>query len=675
MKKERKDISKKKIIILVIILIIIVFLAVFGAGFYLYIKVLLGNDLIIKINADKENLFLAHGQSDIVKINAYAITNIFCDTNCVSEFTDLSSGGIIEKDAFNLKLPRTIEYNLTVNKLGEGQDLYKFDIECKSKKTYLCATKGELKKRSVLITLDYSLNEEDKALKQELRGQINPLISRLNYILLNLDNFEKAIEKLNKTLETNFLRDDFNKVKLSFLDANETFEKIINLWESEDYLSLEKEMSRLSQSFSELETEFNKLNSTLFSNVLSYNSLIENITEIKNKLEAFQKNNHSIASALELKKLIQEFNNLVKSMEEKDKLSDKEDLAYKLLNKTESLSTLIKEEIEKNLTLDHQTNGVISSLNLTEIKLNEINLSLFELKEPPKKCCLYGKCEPCCDETCFNNPEKYPIILLHGHSFNEQASAESSLDGFEDTQRILENDGYLNAGSILLSSSKENLKGVLGKTTSQITIKSSYYFDILTNQGKQVLIQTKTDNLDTYTLRLRDIINAVKFKTNQDKVIILTYSMGGLIVRRYMQVFGENDIGKLIMISVPNKGISGNVLKYCTLFGTELECRDMGEDSLFMNKLNNAKNPGIPIYNIIGIGCDTEGETGDGIVKNSSAYLPYAENYFVEGICKESEFEYLHVEIMDFNKYPEVYEIIKNSLKNNSTSLEQDYAI
>ena len=87
----------------------------------------------------------------------------------------------------------------------------------------------------------------------------------------------------------------------------------------------------------------------------------------------------------------------------------------------------------------------------------------------------------------------------------------------------------------------------------------------------------------------------------------------------------------------------------------------MGKDSLFINKLNQQEIKNIPIYNIIGTGCLMDNEQGDGIVKNSSSYLSYAKNYYVNGTC--SGLNFFHTDLVDSDKYPEVYEIINQTLR------------
>ena len=130
--------------------------------------------------------------------------------------------------------------------------------------------------------------------------------------------------------------------------------------------------------------------------------------------------------------------------------------------------------------------------------------------------------------------------------------------------------------------------------------------------------------------------------------------MGGLVTRRYLQIFGEDQVSQVIFIAAPHHGVSGNIERYCGLFGSEAECDDMKRDSLFLKKLELAEVPSIESHNIIGIGCSMGDETGDGIVENSSAYLSWAQNHYIAGTCSDFGFVYLHNDIVDPTQYPEV---------------------
>ncbi len=658
---NKKSKNKRRIIWIILAIIIILIIIVLITRIYLYINVLIGNDLIIKLEADNENIFLKHGESETIKVISYAITNIFCKTNCTSKFIDLSSNSIIEEDVFNLKLSKTKGFIISAKEPGSGLKIYRFDIECSSPKTFLCNANPKSKKSSLLFTLNYELNDNEKSLKLLLENELSNLLEKIQYYNLLFNEFDSIIKNLEETTEIDELRDRLNKNKEILPLINKLSENLMHYWNIEDYEDLNAQLNDAKSFFSIHESEFLSLNDSVFSNLSAYNLMIDNTNDLRNKLENL-KNQDTIENSTEnLNSLIEEFNSLTIKLSQKDLLKNKLDSIESLRSKIENFSvdSSNNSRISKNL----------SNFNLTKIYFPEINLTPINLIPANEKCCLSNKCDTCCDNKCYDNNSKFPIIFLHGHSFNEKVSAQASLETFEDIQRAIEQAGYLNAGSLLLSSSNSQAKGAWQKINSPLSLKTSYYFDILSNEGKSIVIQTKTDNLDTYTLRLKDIINEVKSKTNRKKVIIIAHSMGGLIVRRYLQVFGEGDIEKIILITTPNKGISGNTLALCPVFGTKLECNDMDKDSLFMSKLNNAQVPQIPVYNIIGIGCETNRVNGDGVVTNSSQYLEYADNHYIDGTCNSQRFEYLHTEILDTQKYPQVSEILEKVLRDNSSGI------
>ncbi|MFC1755182.1 hypothetical protein ACFL96_17620, partial [Thermoproteota archaeon] len=82
---------------------------------------------------------------------------------------------------------------------------------------------------------------------------------------------------------------------------------------------------------------------------------------------------------------------------------------------------------------------------------NKIELSNYTRPEPttisfddvPANCCIFNTCAPC-----SVNPERYPVILLHGHSFNLDNPIEASLGIFYKMQKKMVEDGFINAGDI-----------------------------------------------------------------------------------------------------------------------------------------------------------------------------------------------------------------------------------
>ncbi len=288
-----------------------------------------------------------------------------------------------------------------------------------------------------------------------------------------------------------------------------------------------------------------------------------------------------------------------------------------------------------------------------------------ELTENPPLCCVYGKCLPCCqDEGCRKDPSLYPLILIHGHSLVRQKTAEPSLDVLNKIQYQLQDDGYINTGTIRFDFDPEEYIGDWGLSNSPVVVKASYYYDYFYSLGRYIYLTRNSDNLDTYAIRLKDIVDLIKSKTGKPKVNIIAHSMGGLVARRYLQVFGDTSVDKAILIGTPNKGIDGSVKKYCNVFGEKRECEDMYVDSILMKKLNDPYyRPGsVKIYTISGKGCDTDGKDGDGVVVLENSLLPYATSYFVEGVCEDLFKAELHNDLTDIDKYPLVYDNIKEIL-------------
>ena len=291
-----------------------------------------------------------------------------------------------------------------------------------------------------------------------------------------------------------------------------------------------------------------------------------------------------------------------------------------------------------------------------------------KLEDDLPTCCVFGRCGPCCNtESCANDPKTFPIIFVHGHSVRKSNSPDFSLDTFDKIQIRLQEDGYLNAGILLYSGGDKVKKGEWGLSGKPVTVKTSYYFDIYRKEDNYILVPAKSESIDTYALRLNDIINVVKERTGKPKVNLIAFSMGGLVTRKYLQIYGDGSVSKLITIGSPHKGIIGNVAGVCPVLGENKECQDMQENSLFLNKLNDpSRQPkNIEVYAIIGTGCDMDGKDGDGIVladHSSLSGIINAKEYYVKGNC-DGSFHFLHTDLPKIDKYPEVYDYIVKSLK------------
>ncbi|MBI4151824.1 alpha/beta fold hydrolase [Candidatus Woesearchaeota archaeon] len=311
-----------------------------------------------------------------------------------------------------------------------------------------------------------------------------------------------------------------------------------------------------------------------------------------------------------------------------------------------------------------------ASITITPVAVQEvafpesgtITVEQIRFEEPPAQCCINNKCMACCtDENCRTSASYYPIVFLHGHAFNKDTSYEYSLDSFNGIQQRLERDGFVSAGAVSLYTKKDLPYGEFGLFNVPMTIKASYYVDLFQTPENYVVVQTKSENIDVYALRLKEILDTVQFQTGRPKVIIVAHSMGGLVARRYLQIFGASNVAKLITIGTPHQGVEGDVAEYCDLVGEQRECNDMNANSVFMNKLKTGKPPAIPVATIIGTGCEMDGEQGDGIVLEKNGKLEGSKEYLVKGMC--STFSVLHTQLLDIYTYPGVYDAIKAEIK------------
>jgi pimeloyl-ACP methyl ester carboxylesterase len=288
------------------------------------------------------------------------------------------------------------------------------------------------------------------------------------------------------------------------------------------------------------------------------------------------------------------------------------------------------------------------------------------LQDHAQLCCVFGECRSCCNTAaCKSDPSTYPVLFVHGHAFNSFNSPEYSLGGyFTKIQQRLQKDGYVDAGILTPTSSVSEVEpGEWGLSGRPVTARVTYYYNFYRSGEDYIIVTQKSENIETYALRLNEIINLVKHHTGKEKVDIVAHSMGGLVVRRYMQLFGEESIGTVIMVGTPNHGITDRTLRLCPVFGESKECTDMSQGSVFMRKINDPSNvPAVRMVTIAGKGCAVGTEDGDGVVAASSVPLDTAVNHEVEGVCDDFFKSELHTEMLNIDRYPQVYEFIREEL-------------
>lgn len=651
--EERIRKQKKKANVIGIIVMLIFSILFFN--FYLYFKSMMGNDLLISLDVNDENIEIINGEEIDIEVKAKILTNPFCSANCSLTLEDLGSGEKVFQDEILIKLssPLLKQYSINPNEEKYGQKLYKISLECKNFDTRFCYSKSFSKYRTKIISVDHQLNDIQSLIKNNLKNNTEVLNREYSYLQNKLNSFDLN----NSYLYLYDLQKEFSEINNSLYEVYLKLGVVNDLYLSQEYSKLGSELYPLTDNIIDLTNKFNLFNSSFYDNISNYNSLVDNITKMHENILYLEDYSFTSFSIDYGESFVNNFNEFVLGMEGKDTLENKLEDFKEIENELFNLTSLLQNENStdsENISLKVS----IMPLNLEKIIINELDYtSLFVLEEPSPVCCLYGECYSCIDNSSVN----YPVIFVHGHSFNEKISAELSMESFGEMARELEKEGYLDAGYFYGSRYDQDSKGYLGKVNSSILIETTYYIDTLITEEDSFIFDSKWESIDTYASRLNEVILNVKYLTGKDKVIIVAHSMGGLVSRNYLKEYGDESVDKVVLIGIPNQGVDGFVLNYCAVFGADLECSEMNKTSEFIYNLNNAPLPDVPLYNIVGVGCYWEGSDGDGIVKSSSAYLDGVENIYVNGTCNGVDF--FHIRMTKPSKHPEIYKIVKDLIQ------------
>lgn len=709
--KEKKEKGRKKIslkIVGVIVIIIVLF------SFFLGIKInfILNDELLIQL--DPLYISIDAHYSDVPVIN-FTIENKnfkLCSTFCEYELRDVRTNKVVHYSNKTFESDQTIvkKYSLPLNEIGAGQVVYLFDVVCSNIRTNICSASDMREKNKVsFITINYDISKEEERIKEKINVELSSYLKKLSdsekimkennirVFFFNKDELLIVPEEVNNAYNIN------QELEEGFLGLGNSFDLVKGLWDKQDYLRLDVQFNQdLVDSLLDFEEKTKTQSEKIDETISIYNYIVgtsyllilnkDKLNEINNYyLKMSDSKSKSVISysnqlqevllQLELGKIRKYSQFIVLLDSYKDDFSDltniyefeKEKYKEEFINYTmESLNiTFFNESVEycnkvdhiycSNQTFDDSINFSFSTPLIKDEIDEEIELdtnSTLTVHKP--KCCAFDECYACCEDC----GELYPVIFLHGHSLNEANSPETSLASLSKIQKKLMDIGYINAGQMDVGSTLEDVEpGEWGVMPFPLTIRVSYYLISYYDLGSYTVTAQKTDNIENYAIRLKEIIDLIKVKTKRNKVNIIAHSMGGLVAREYMAIFGEQDVNKLIMIGTSNHGIKGNVKKICSLTGASKECKDMSAGSIFLKRLNNRPIPiNTKLYTIAAIGCDMDGEDGDGITVADSVPLDYAENFVIKGECTDFFNSDLHTRILDPDLYPKTYEIIKEIL-------------
>ncbi|MEK6808180.1 MAG: hypothetical protein AABY14_00670, partial [Nanoarchaeota archaeon] len=164
--------NKQKLkIVIVVILMSILLLAI--SIIFLKVNYLLGSGLVLYLTPTSKSISLSYGESQELEFNASVNNPFYCVAECNYTFTDISNSIEIDKGNFTLN-PKSIlsnKYDITINRIGSGQDIYNFQVTCKNRRTYFCLSQEtDYKISPSFIIVNYNLSKELFRLKENMRS-------------------------------------------------------------------------------------------------------------------------------------------------------------------------------------------------------------------------------------------------------------------------------------------------------------------------------------------------------------------------------------------------------------------------------------------------------------------------------------------------------------------------
>ena len=671
----RKSRTRILILIGVIVLVISVMIAILG----LRVNFLINDELQIKLKPLDKNIISAYDQANNVTFEFMNDNSFLCKSECTYKLIDIGSNKVVDEQTLVLKSKsKVIEgYDITPSFYGSGQDIYSFQVSCHNINSFLCATDRKNRFKSSFITLSYDLSEEEREKVLDINSELNNYLIRVRYSDELSRKIGYALDTNKEDVKDSFAYGEFKLIENKYKNLNVSVSYYLNesvfliyLWDTNKYSDL-REIINKSDNLGKIILNLNETFIDYFNmiddyNVILYdlNSLLNQSKEIDSIINYYNDTNDTVNLAITLEfkeKLMQVTNDFTtESTDNANYLKNQINnlrIEYIVINNL-TINNLSVNDLFEEFDFDHKYANVIINKSFKS-DLPEI----IKLKEPI--CCVFGSCKTCCiTNICREDPRLYPILLVHGHALNKNTSPETSLNSFSKIQQKLQEEGIINAGQLDLQNVENIPAGEYGKSGNPISIQASYYYLHYYDIGSYRISTQKSERIENYALRLKDIIDIVKARTGAKKVNIVAHSMGGLVSREYIRLFGGDSVDKLVLIGTANHGVTGRTRDLCNFLGSKKECDDMEKDSVFLKRLNNAPVPeSIRTYTIGAKGCPTEGVEGDGIVDYESVTLDYAINYDVMGECTDLFKSNLHEFILDPEKMPDVYSILKEILK------------
>ena len=277
----------------------------------------------------------------------------------------------------------------------------------------------------------------------------------------------------------------------------------------------------------------------------------------------------------------------------------------------------------------------------------------------------------------------YPVLFIHGHSTFDLPSNPSYI-GKEDFKEMInylidENEKFYHAGHLIGEKVYRNNNLINNFPSDKTGLFTTTYYDFgRNNQG-----------ISYYSQRLDFKVRKILELTGKDKILLVGHSMGGLVIRKYLDNYGKDKIYKYISIGTPHKGISNLAYSICKESKRKditIECDQMKMESSFLSNIDKMSYDEYPDRTVTlgGTYSGTSLDMGsieiynigrsDGVVNLGHTNIDIISNnyiYYDEGELSQEVFEdilnggsSLHTDLLIPSKIEEISQIIYDTIIN-----------
>src|SRR3989344_3301644 len=282
--KRRRKNRFRKVLIISLIAIVLIYLIYHGVGIALKVDYVLGSGLILYVNPQFHSLHLEYGDSSRILFNISSSNPFYCTAECSYSFYDRSRNILADSGNFTLPSKKSVEkyYNIKVEKIGEGQNIYNFEVMCRNRKTYFCfSPKNDYRVASSFVSVNYNLSASLSNLKKEVAKNLTIFLSELNNADTLMLSINKNFFELSKASNLRSLEPQKEQIN-SMIDAMVLeSEKLRALWSAQEYIELSgKFSSQHISNASRLILEIKGLNSSISKLIERHNYEISMVNEL-----------------------------------------------------------------------------------------------------------------------------------------------------------------------------------------------------------------------------------------------------------------------------------------------------------------------------------------------------------------------------------------------------------